>query len=297
MTLKGIMRSTLRLALRGQDEGLSQIGQLAKRVANHLEFQIRNLEQAAFHSHAPVIAAKPWPESTVGLLVYDIGANHGANIPYYRRQGFRVIAVEANPLLCRALSSDFADDGWVTVVNACIVAEATGDVPFYVNRRLDKLSTSIDPTQDQADFDRISVPSVTPAALISQYGKPFYVKIDIEGADAEIVLALGRLQSLIPYVSAEIFSIEVLTRLVFWGYREFKIVEGAYVHLDRYLLPAGGGKPEFRFAKGECAGPFGEDIPGPWVSADEVFAYLLKFGLGWKDLHARHLVVVGDPGQ
>jgi hypothetical protein len=30
----------------------------------------------------------------------------------------------------------------------------------------------------------------------------------------------------------------------------------------------------------------GEDVPGSWMTADEVSAYLAQYGLSWKDLHA-----------
>ena len=34
------------------------------------------------------------------------------------------------------------------------------------------------------------------------------------------------------------------------------------------------------------SGPFGDDLAGEWMSADEVFHYLSEYGLGWKDIHA-----------
>jgi predicted RNA methylase len=40
-------------------------------------------------------------------LVYDVGMNNGDDSAFYLRAGFRVVAVEANPLLCRAAESRF----------------------------------------------------------------------------------------------------------------------------------------------------------------------------------------------
>jgi hypothetical protein len=55
-----------------------------------------------------------------------------------------------------------------------------------------------------------------------------------------------------------------------------------------FELPATEQAPPMKFKKGDSAGPFGEDIPGEWVSADAIFVHLKRYGLGWKDIHARH---------
>ena len=34
------------------------------------------------------------------------------------------------------------------------------------------------------------------------------------------------------------------------------------------------------------AGPFGNDISGPWMTSDNIFKVLSFAGLGWKDIHA-----------
>jgi hypothetical protein len=36
-----------------------------------------------------------------GNLIYDFGMHDGADTDYYLRKGFRVVAVEADPLLAR----------------------------------------------------------------------------------------------------------------------------------------------------------------------------------------------------
>ena len=73
------------------------------------------------------------------------------------------------------------------------------------------------------------------------------------------------------------------------GYRRFKIVEGRFVHkrFGEYLIRAADGTiVPYSFPEGTATGPFGDDLPGPWLDCDAVFRYFSQFGLGWKDLHA-----------
>ena len=38
-------------------------------------------------------------------LVFDIGMNNGDDTAYYLHRGFRVVAVEADPILCAAATT------------------------------------------------------------------------------------------------------------------------------------------------------------------------------------------------
>jgi predicted RNA methylase len=40
-------------------------------------------------------------------VIYDFGANVGSNLGYYLAKADRVVAVEANPALCRAIEERF----------------------------------------------------------------------------------------------------------------------------------------------------------------------------------------------
>jgi predicted RNA methylase len=40
-------------------------------------------------------------------LIYDFGANVGSHLDYYLEKADRVVAVEANPALCRAIEERF----------------------------------------------------------------------------------------------------------------------------------------------------------------------------------------------
>jgi hypothetical protein len=83
--------------------------------------------------------------------------------------------------------------------------------------------------------------------------------------------------------------IDVFCHLVAMGYRKFKLVVGSTVHVDfrnHQICTIDGESKRFSF-KRHSSGPFGDDIPGPWLNQEEAFDQLLAHGLGWIDIHAR----------
>ena len=43
-------------------------------------------------------------------LILDLGAHRGQDLPYYLRKAKKVVAVEANPVLCNHLRSTFREE-------------------------------------------------------------------------------------------------------------------------------------------------------------------------------------------
>lgn len=207
-------------------------------------------------------------------LVFDIGMHQGEDTAYYLAKGYRVVAVEANPELARQCRERFADaigSGTLTVVEGAIAANAEGPVTFYIDRN--SLWGSIDPAwvrkkrvlrKQQA----ISVPAVDLIACMNRYGTPYYMKIDIEGADRLCLEALRGAAALPAYISmeAEISDPEALKRelelLRRLGYRRFALVaQGAHGEIS--TRTRSGDRLAFRFPAGS-SGPFGEDLRGAW---------------------------------
>ena len=61
-------------------------------------------------------------------LIYDVGAHRGDDTQLYLEKGFSVIAIEAVPELCDALSEKFNKyvvDGQLKILNVGISAETT----------------------------------------------------------------------------------------------------------------------------------------------------------------------------
>lgn len=285
---KPLASRLLRIAMRSKRDGLSPFGTFAQRLANHVTFHANEIERTWYFDRPPSTPAPGWTASMEGKIVYDFGANRGSNVSYYLRQGFNVVAVEANPVLVEHLERRFATDSRVRVVNACLVRDGSQQtVSFFVNTQMDKLSTVVRPTFNSDHFTEILVPARTPGSLVAEFGEPFFVKIDLEGADGLILDSLNGSGITPPYISTEAHSLDVLAKLLAAGYDQFKIVEGRYVHCRYFDLNGNRDRDVYRFEKGESAGPFGEDIPGPWVGADEIVIYISRHGTGWKDIHAR----------
>jgi len=70
------------------------------------------------------------------------------------------------------------------------------------------------------------------------------------------------------------------------GYKSFKLVNGEDVHVvyETKKIKTLEGIKNYKFPK-YSAGPFGNDINGPWICKDNFFYLLAKENLGWKDIH------------
>jgi len=67
-------------------------------------------------------------------LVYDVGMNNGDDAAYYLSLGYRVVAVEANPVLVAQGLERFAKEvaaGALTILNIGI-SNQEGELPFWI---------------------------------------------------------------------------------------------------------------------------------------------------------------------
>jgi hypothetical protein len=142
----------------------------------------------------------------------------------------------------------------------------------------------------------VPLPARNVAGLMRQYGDPYYVKIDLEHYDQVLLEDLFRNGIRPAYISAESHDVTVLALLVAVGrYTAFKLVDGPTVaqrYKDHTIHTTLG--PERYSFPHHSAGPFGDDISGPWLTANNFFRLLAFQGLGWKDVHASH-VATPDP--
>lgn len=227
-------------------------------------------------------------------IIYDFGSNNGDDIPYYLKKSDLVIAVEANPVLCDQIRDRFLEhiQGGSLIVENCVlnVEESTEPVKFYIHKTNHVLSQFPRPNNIE-DFKEEFLPSKNVIGLIEKYGKPYYIKIDIEQYDQVILRYLFHNGIMPSYISSESHSIEIFAILVALGkYNSFKLVDGATVW-DRYKdcnIQTNDGIQKYSFPH-HSAGPFGNDIYGPWMTAANFFSVLAFAGLGWKDIHASNV--------
>ena len=227
-------------------------------------------------------------------IIYDVGSNNGDDIPYYLLKSDLVIAIEANPKLCNLINERFNKEisqGKLVVEN-CVVQnkESNGDVSFYLHKTNHVLSCFPKPKNIQ-DFEEIKIQSKNILQIIKKYGEPFYIKIDIERSDYSILSAILNNKIFPPYISCESHTIDIFAALVASKkYKSFKLVDGASVIKKFHNLEilTNLGKQRYSFPH-HSAGPFGNDITGPWMNADNFFQLLGLVGLGWKDIHATNI--------
>lgn len=168
------------------------------------------------------------PSDVSDHLVFDIGLHSGDDAAYYMSLGYRVIGVEANPLLaerCRERFSEPIERGQMTVVNAGVLRE-DGVFTFYRNLEDDGWS-SFQPERTRAGrWEELQIPCMTTRHLIEQYGRPFFMKVDIEGADLQALSSLTNTDCP-PYISLELNDRDpIVETLIELGYTAFKFVDG-----------------------------------------------------------------------
>lgn len=258
-------------------------------------------------------------------LVYDIGAHVGEDTAYYLKLGYRVVAVEAYPELAaelrRKFSGEIAADRLI-VVEAAIAAKA-GEIEFHLcdNTILGTAYADIAESNAQNGFvsRKQAVKAVRAADLLREHGVPHYLKSDIEGSDMLVIEALDDFPVRPEFVSVEAGisdraflqgQFDALERL---GYRSFQFVrQGRHRAIDH---PRSHGKhPPHQFDL-HSSGPFGDQLPGRWLTKDAVLRRCdrwalyarvldpqrplgwflskiprlrrLPLGLPWFDIHAR----------
>jgi FkbM family methyltransferase len=218
-------------------------------------------------------------------LIYDLGAHNGQDSEFYLKKGFTVVAVEANPGLCDGLkqrfSREIAEGRYVLVEKA--VGERFGKVGFFVNERSIWGTTEYNAKyKDRSSakgsaWTKTVVPSIPFSWLTDQFGVPYYLKIDIEGADILCLEDLMKEEDRPNFISIERQpflpdQLRELALLKTLGYTRFKIVDQKAVMHQRPPRPAHEGMyvaHEFEF---DATGLFGEESPGPWLSYSETIA-------------------------
>ena len=219
-------------------------------------------------------AAVPWPASRE--LVFDLGAHRGLDTGFYLAKGFRVVAVEANPELARAMEGRFPEavaEGRLRVEWAAVNDEER-PVAFFVNHRHTGMS-SLNPYRGKrGGGHRVEVPGVRLRTLLSRHGVPYYLKVDLEGADDMALEDLACAPSLPTWLSTEGGDADTIRLLSSLGYRRFALVDQGRVPRESGRLLESEGRPlRWTFEKG-ASGPFGMDLEQDWQGMDETMERL-----------------------
>jgi FkbM family methyltransferase len=231
---------------------------------------------------------------TMDDLIFDLGAHRGEDSDFYLKLGYRVVAVEANPALVAELRQRFhreIAEGIYTVVDKAVADDA--EVSFYVNRDMSIWGTTDLNWVERnrrlgTESDEIKVAGITIPALISSYGCPRYLKIDLEGIDVKCVKALHGLKCRPVYMSIESSKTswsELMTELdelEELGYSKFKVVNQRK-HKGGVFLSRSGSSVSHAFNE-HSSGPFGEYLDGPWLSKRETILHYLPIHVVYKTI-------------
>jgi len=171
-------------------------------------------------------------------LVFDIGAHVGDRVAAFRRLGARVVAVEPQPALRRTLKLLHGRDRHVTIEPRAL-GRAEGAVELKLNLDNPTVSTASPEFiraaagapgwEGQTWTTTVIVPMTTLDALIARHGTPAFIKIDVEGFEAEVLAGLSHR---IAALSFEFTTIQrnvaaaAIDRCVALGYASFNAALG-----------------------------------------------------------------------
>ena len=236
-------------------------------------------------------------------LVYDLGLHNGGDTVHYLRDGSRVVALDANPAMCAAAEARFHDyihAGQLTIINRGI-AEHGGQLEFWVCEDVSEWSSFHRgiASRNGSKHHAIMVDCISIMDIVSEFGVPDYMKIDIEGNDRVCIANLTNAAAP-PYISIEMDHVrggEDIQSLASLGYRHFKVIcqNNAWHQVttrNLWFYERGGNTPISRVVRrgrseiaarlhgrefGE-SGPWGEKTSGSWNSVDHACAV-------WRSLH------------
>ena len=173
-----------------------------------------------------------------GDLVFDIGAHVGDRVASFRRRGARVVAVEPQGALVAVLRLIHGRDPAVAI-EAVAVGRHGGTIPLHLNLDNPTVSTaSNDFVQAAAGTPgwanerwttSVIAPMTTLDALIARHGKPAFIKIDVEGFEAEALAGLSQPVATLSFEFTTIqrdVAVAALRRCASLGFRHFNAALG-----------------------------------------------------------------------
>lgn len=226
---------------------------------------------AEFAFYQAVIGDRP------ATLIFDIGANSGSKTAQFVRLAAQVVSVEPSPAAVFVLRQRFSGNAHVHIVNKGVGA-LPGSAKFFIFDDADAYNTFSEkwveslgqaspgncrPTK--AVKAAIDVEITTLDRLISEFGTPDYIKVDVEGYEAQVVRGLSRK---IPLLSFECNLPEYQGEAV-------EIVQSLSARDNSACFNFVSSEPPVAF---ECS---------EWIDANEMTSVIRSSGLVYAEVYCR----------
>jgi FkbM family methyltransferase len=216
----------------------------------------------------------------VSDMIFDIGMHKGEDTAFYLGKGFRVIAIEANPdlsLTCRKRFASALQNGSLQIIEGAVAPTSVGEsLTFFKNEK------SVWGTIDRSWMKRnmelglssesIIVPRVDIQSTFTTFGIPYYLKIDIEGADNLVLQGLKEFANRPRFISVEAETtsanklVKQITILSELGYKYFMLVQQASIPGTKIRTKCLNGDSMDYVFEADASGPFGDELSGPWLT-------------------------------
>lgn len=141
--------------------------------------------------------------NTTNKVIFDIGANKGNKVNAFLKMGFKVIALEPELKSIETLKWRFSKNRDVTIVEKG-VADKIGEIPVYITESRSGLNTLSEKwvksigneTENRWHSSKeykksYIIKTTTLDELIKVYGVPYFIKIDVEGFELNVIKGLS----------------------------------------------------------------------------------------------------------
>ena len=120
-------------------------------------------------------------------IIIDCGSNIGISIIYFKNlyPKAEILAFEADPYVFKILNKNITENNLDVTLNNCALCNSNEPVSFYMCNDLWNLKGSI--LEQRGGINKVEVEGRKLSSFISKYKKIDLIKIDIEGAEIEVI--------------------------------------------------------------------------------------------------------------